>query len=263
MKNAWRGGRGAGRRAQRPPHSCARPRVEGLGWGACGAARVLGTRSRAPPVRADRALGRSGGREPGKPRSASISFPQTGIRRPAQGAAGAAGTGVPGFKGPSAGGGVGRAPERAGAPQPPRAARRLREGGVCAPGVLRGQEPNSSPVVAEACTHALALVHTLQHTPPSVPGPGRKEGRSCLEGTGGGNKHCSPQPPPGSRPARRLGRPGGRGGGGPGGRGRGVSGRGGAQPSRRPREGATRGVGAPGAPGAKRCWQGPRPRTLG
>lgn len=41
--------------------SCARPGVEGLGRGARGAARVLGTRSRAPRVGAERALGRWGG----------------------------------------------------------------------------------------------------------------------------------------------------------------------------------------------------------
>lgn len=128
-------GRGGG---PRDPHSCARPPGGRAGPGRVRGGPGVGTRSRAPPVRADRALGRRGGGEPRKPRSASIFFPQTGIRRPTQGAAGAGGTGVPGFKGPSAGGEVGRALEPTGAPQSPRAARRLREGGVCAPGVLRG-----------------------------------------------------------------------------------------------------------------------------
>lgn len=84
--------------------------------------------------------------------------------------------------------------------------------------VLYEQEPNYSPVVAEACTHALILVHTLQHSPPEVTGPGGKREGAAWKGmtVETNTTTTTPASPllrtlsssPGSRPARLLGRPG-------------------------------------------------------
>lgn len=165
--------------------------------------------------------GPGGGREPDEAsRRLDLRSPD-GFPGPGQGAAGVGvGTGTrvgwrggPGLKA-RRGPGVGCVSLRAGSAvggAPPAASRR----GACVRTEFSADRNRIIRlVVVEACARALALVHTLQRTPPSVAGPGRR-GQE-LPGREWPKRQMPPPPPPppsppsppGSCLARRLGGPG-------------------------------------------------------
>lgn len=63
--------------------------------------------------------------------------------------------------------------------------------------------------MAEACTHALTLVHTLQHSPPEVTGSGRKREGAAWKGmtVETNNHHYHPPIPPVANPFLLAGLP--------------------------------------------------------